>query len=126
MSMLSQKGSPLKKNISVKWLIILQAVVVIYTTAGIFAKLAAAQPFMSLGFVLLYGAEIGVLGVYALLWQQVIKRVDLSIAYANRAIALIWSMLWAFFLFGEEITPKNMIGVVIVVIGTMIVNSDHE
>ena len=35
--------------------------------------------------MLLYGAEIGVLGIYALCWQQVIKRVELSVAYANRA-----------------------------------------
>lgn len=122
MSMMDSKS----RKISVKLLILLQAVVVIYTTSGIFAKLASAQTFMSWPFLLLYGAEIFVLGVYALLWQQIIKRVDLSVAYANRAVALVWSMLWAFMVFGEKITVKNMIGVVIVVVGTMIVNSDHE
>jgi drug/metabolite transporter (DMT)-like permease len=114
------------KKISLKVLFALQAVIVIYTLSGVFAKLASSQPFMSLGFILFYGLEIFILGIYALLWQQIIKRVDLSLAYANRAIAIIWSMLWAFLLFHESITLQNIIGVVIIVIGTMIVNSDHE
>ncbi len=114
------------KKISIAMIIALQVVVMFYTTSGIFAKLASGTGFMSLKFILFYGAEICVLGIYAILWQQIIKRVDLSIAYANRSIALIWSMLWAFLIFGEKITLQNIIGVIIVVVGTMIVNSDNE
>lgn len=125
MKTLTDKNT-IKKKVSVKQLFLLQAVVLIYTTSGIFAKLASGESFLSLGFILFYGAEICVLGIYALLWQQIIKHVDLSVAYANRATAIIWSMLWAFLFFHEEITLKNIIGVFIVVIGTMIVNSDHE
>lgn len=113
------------KKITVKQIVSLQAIVLIYTMSGIFSKLAAGQEFLSVGFIAFYGAEICVLGVYALLWQQIIKRVDLSIAYANRAMALIWSMLWAFLFFKNDITLQNIIGVIIVVIGTMIVNSDN-
>lgn len=113
------------KKITVKQIILLQAIVLIYTMSGIFSKLAAGQEFLSFGFIAFYGAEIFVLGVYALLWQQIIKRVELSIAYANRAMALIWSMLWAFLFFKNNITVQNIIGVIIVVIGTMIVNSDN-
>ena len=113
------------KKITVKQNIILQAIVLIYTMSGIFSKLAAGQKFLSFGFIAFYAAEICVLGVYALLWQQIIKRVELSIAYANRAMALIWSMLWAFLFFQNDITVQNIIGVIIVVIGTMIVNSDN-
>ena len=54
-----------------------------------------------------------------------IKRVDLSFAYANRAVAIAWSMLWAAVIFGETITAQNLIGVGIVLIGTMLVNTDH-
>ena len=119
------KKFSLFKKISIKQIFFLQAIVLIYTTSGIFSKLAAGQDFMSFKFIAFYGAEILVLGIYALLWQQIIKRVDLSIAYANRSIALVWSMLWAFLIFNNQITVKNIIGVIIVVIGTMIVNSDN-
>lgn len=114
------------KKISLKQIVFLQASVLVNTAAGIFSKLASTQEFLSFNFFVFYAAQVFVLGIYALLWQQIIKRVDLSIAYANRAIALIWSILWAFLIFDNQITLKNIIGVIIVVIGTIIVNSENE
>ena len=64
--------------------------------------------------------------MYAILWQQIIKRFDLSVAYANRSIALLWSMIWAIILFHEKLTALNIIGAVIIIIGTMIVNGDRH
>jgi drug/metabolite transporter (DMT)-like permease len=115
-----------KRKVTFKQILLLQAVVMIYTASSIFAKLASGQQFMSLKFILFYGGEICVLGIYALLWQQIIKRVYLSIAYANRAMAIIWSMIWAVVIFKDNITLQNIIGVIIVLIGTMIVNSEHD
>ena len=117
------------QNSSVKLIIkrflILQSVVIIYTFAGVFAKLAAGYELLSFNFLLFYGAEFLILGIYAIIWQQVIKRVELSLAYANRATAIIWSLLWAALFSGEQIRLNNIIGVIIIVIGTIIVNSDN-
>jgi len=113
----------MKKRISFKLLLIMQAAVCLYTLSGIAAKLASGYEFLSMGFILCYGGEIVILGVYAIIWQQIIKRVDISVAYANRAMAIFWSMLWAFFLFQEQISLRNMIGVVLIFIGTWVVNS---
>ena len=112
-----------KSKISLALLLILQAAVCLYTVSGIAAKLASGYEFMSLGFILCYGGEILVLGIYAVIWQQIIKRVDISIAYANRALAIFWSMLWAFLLFKEQITVQNLIGVALIFAGTWVVNS---
>ena len=65
-----------------------------------------------------------ILGVYAILWQQILKKFDLSIAYANKAIGIVWSMVWAVVLFDDTITWKNICGVILVVVGTIILNSD--
>ncbi len=118
-------GRP-KKRLPIKALLLLQVVIVIYTFAGVMSKLASEYEFMSLGFILFYGAEIFILGVYAILWQQIIKRLDLSLAYSNRSIAIIWSMIWASLFFKEQISVQNIIGVVIIVIGTVIINSGGE
>ena len=67
-----------------------------------------------------------ILGVYAIIWQQLLKKFDVSIAYANKAMGLLWSIVWAILIFNETITIKNVIGVVIVIIGTIIVNSEDE
>lgn len=112
------------KKITVRDLIALQAVVVVYTFAGIIGKFAAGQE--TTRFLLLYGLEIAVLGVYALLWQQMIRKFELSVAYANRAVALAWSLLWAVLIFGEELTAKKIAGVLLVIAGTAVINSGRE
>jgi drug/metabolite transporter (DMT)-like permease len=70
--------------------------------------------------------EFVLLGVYALLWQQMIKRFELSVAYANRSMAVVWSMVWAVVFFHDTITLRNVIGVLLVVAGTVIINTDKE
>lgn len=70
------------------------------------------------------GLEFVILVIYAVLWQQMIKRFDLSVAYANRSMAILWSMIWAVIFFHDEITLRNVLGVLIVLVGTVIVNLD--
>lgn len=113
-----------KKKITLKDVLLLQGIVIIYTLSGVAAKGASGSSFLSLSFIGFYGLEICILGVYAILWQQIIKKFDLSVAYANRSIALLWSMVWAVLFFKENITIQNIIGVLIVIVGTIIVNSD--
>lgn len=114
-----------KKKNKLTGLVLLQVIVIIYTLSGVAAKFASGYEFMSFKFIMCYGIEILILGVYAILWQQIIKGIDLSIAYANRSIALLWSMVWAAVLFNETVTWKNIAGVLLVIAGTIIVNKDE-
>ena len=115
-----------KKRFEWKNLLFLQGIIIIYTLSGVAGKYASGYKFLSFGFILIYGVEILILGVYAILWQQIIKRFDLSVAYANRSLALLWSMLWAVILFGEKVTVQNLIGAAVVIAGTMIVNGESN
>lgn len=115
----------MKKKISVKQIILIQMAVVLYTFSGIAGKFAASYDLMSLPFFLCIGLELMMLGCYAIVWQQIIKRFPLSLAYVNRATAIFWSLLWAFLIFGERITWKNIVGIVIIFAGIMVVNSDE-
>ena len=72
------------------------------------------------------GMEVVCLGIYAIFWQQIIKRFDLSIAYANRATAIFWSTLWAMLLFGDKITLANTLGIIVIFTGIMLVNQDAK
>ncbi|MDD6203070.1 MAG: EamA family transporter [Lachnospiraceae bacterium] len=116
----------MKRKIWVKNIILLQAVIVIYTFNSVVAKLASGKEMFSLPFFTFYALEIMILGIYALLWQQMIKRFDLSVAYANRAMALLWSTLWAVLLFHETFGIRQIIGILLVVAGTMVVNSEGK
>ena len=115
-----------KKKTKLKDICILQIVIAIYTLSTVCAKFASGQEFMSFQFILYYGIEMMILGVYAIIWQQLLKKFDVSIAYANKAMGLLWSIVWAILIFNDTITIKNVIGVIIVIIGTIIVNSEDE
>lgn len=112
----------MKKKITLKDILLLQAVIAVYTVSTVMAKLASGQPPLSIKFLAFYGAELFILAVYALLWQQMIKKFELSIAYTNRAMALLWSFVWAVIIFHDKITLKNIIGVALVITGTIIIN----
>ncbi len=112
----------MKKRITIRDIIVLQAVVMVFSITSVVAKFASAQDFLSPGFILFYGLEILVLGIYAILWQQVIKRFDISIAYANKAMVLLWGLLWSVLIFSEKVTAKKLLGVLIVIAGVVILN----
>ena len=115
-----------KRKTKLKDIFILQLVIAIYTLSTVCAKFASGQEFMSFQFILYYGIEMMILGVYAIIWQQLLKKFDVSIAYANKAMGLLWSIVWAILIFNDTITIKNVIGVLIVIIGTIIVNNEDE
>jgi len=57
------------------------------------------------------------MGAYAIGWQQILKRVELSTAYMFKGTSLIFIMLLAWMLFGEQITLNNIIGVCVIITG---------
>lgn len=110
----------------VKYYIILHIVFAVYSFMGIASKLASGQPFLSSKFIMYYGIVISTLFVYALVWQQLLKKLPLVTAYANKAVTVIWGIVWGFIFFGEKITVFKVLGAVIIVIGVyFVVTSDN-
>lgn len=110
----------------IKNVALLQGVIVIYTISSVMSKEASASE-GSLGrFLFFFGMEFVMLGVYAVLWQQMIKRFELSVAYANRSMAVVWSMVWAVVFFHDTITVQNIAGVLLVTAGTLVINTEAE
>lgn len=104
-------------NSTVKKYLLLHTILILYSTGGIFSKLAAGEKFLSLQFLILYGLQIVILIVYAFGWQQVLKRMPLSTAYANKAVTIVWGGLWGVLLFSEKMTAGKVIGCLIVLGG---------
>ena len=121
-----ERETEMNRGITIKNILILQAVVIVYTLSSVVAKFATGKELFSFSFFLFYGLEIMILGIYAILWQQMIKRFDLSVAYANRAMAIVWSAVWAIVLFKDVLAIKQVVGIAFVVLGTVIVNSDQN
>lgn len=101
-------------------LIILHIMLMFYSLSGVCSKLAAQETFLSPRFCLLYGCIILLLGGYAVGWQQIIKRLPLTTAFANKAVSIIWGLVWGYFFFDEKITLGNIIGAMLVTAGVIL------
>ena len=97
--------------------ILLHLFLMLYSTGGIISKLAAGHPFLSLHFILLYGVEILILAFYAIGWQQFIKRMPLSAAYANKAVTVVWGCIWGVLIFHEHLSLGKIMGGLLVLCG---------
>ncbi len=106
----------------IKAILFLQGAVFIYSLTTVISKLVSNYSFPSKEFILLYLLDFAVLGVYAIIWQQLLKRFELSIAYANKAMMLLWSLLWSTVLFHEGVTWGKLLGVLMVIAGTIVLN----
>lgn len=101
----------------IKHVAILIAINLLYACVGICTKMAALQPTGSWPYLLWFGGAVAIIGIYALLWQQVLRRIELSTAYMFKGATLIFTMLFAALLFGEAITVPNIVGSIIIIIG---------
>lgn len=115
------------KNGNVKTLLLLHLLLAGFSLSGVFTKLASGTEFLSRSFILYYGIVIFILGVYAIAWQQVIKRMPLTSAYANRAVTVVWGIVWGLLFFGESINAGKIAGAIVVIAGVLLyVKADAE
>ena len=99
--------------------------ILLFSLTSVFSKLASVQYNRhGLGSPWLYVCGLLMIancGIYALAWQQVIKKFSLSTAYANKSTYLLWSQIWAVIIFHENLSVQNIVGVLIVLIGVWMV-----
>ncbi len=109
-----------------RYLIILHIILALFSVSGIFSKRAAAEDMLSLNWMINYGVVLFVLFVYAIAWQQIIKKMPIVTAYANKAVMVIWGIVWGYVFFNEAITVPKIIGAVIIIAGVYLVVTGDE
>lgn len=116
------------ENIRKNWksYLLLQLLLLVYSFSSVCSKYASQQEFLSVKFILYYGTVIALLGVYAIFWQQILKRLPLVTAYANKAVTVIWGLIWGMLFFDEKITVFKVIGCLIIIVGVYFVVSEQE
>ena len=103
-----------------KTIFALHMMLMIYSMSGICSKKAAGVPFLSIQFCFYYGVIILLLAFYAVGWQQIIKRLPLTAAFANKAVTVVWGIIWGAVFFHESITVGKVIGAALVIVGVVI------
>ena len=74
----------------------------VYSLTGVFTKFASRQVFLSWRYFLLLGGAICVMGVYAVFWQQIIRRMPVSDAFMWKGTTIVWTMVLV-----KELLPRK-------------------
>lgn len=110
----------------IKQYIALHLCILLFSMTEVFGKFAAItynkEGIKSVMLYVFLFLMLSVCVFYAFCWQKVIKHFDLHIAYANRSMYLVWSQIWAVWIFSEVLEPKNYIGLLVVMTGVIIVS----
>ena len=111
-----------------KNILLLHINILLFSFTGIFSKCAANSVNQNgiFDFHTLFFAAMMIIncGIYAIFWQQTLKKFDVNVAYAHKSVYNIWSLLWAVLIFSEKITIGNIIGTVLIVIGVVVMQGE--
>ena len=105
-------------------IISLHVILAIYSISGILSKMASRTHFLDLDFCLYYCGILLLLGFYAIVWQQIIKEIPLTVAFANKAITVVWGIIWGIMFFDENIMPGQIIGALLIMVGIILYSMD--
>lgn len=105
----------MKKDL--KPFILLQVALFVMSLGGVCSKMAGRKELFSPLFFIFYGALLLILFVYAIVWQQVLKKVSLTVAYASKGVGILYGILWGVLIFDEEIRWNMILGAILVLIG---------
>lgn len=115
-----------KNSIKFPVFVVLHLSLFFSSLSGVASKMAARSSFFSGKFFLYYGLVLFIMFAYALIWQQVLKRIPLTLAYANKPVSLVWGMVWGALFFKEEIRPPMILGALIIFAGICLVVTSDE
>lgn len=110
----------------IKNLILLQLAFFIYSLSSLFSKMAAQNYNEIEKLIFFYILSLVILGIYALIWQQILKKVPLSIAFSNKGVIVIWGMIWSAIVFHEKISIHMILGVIIIIVGLVIMMTGEK
>ena len=123
---------------AIKTTLLLQPIVVLYAFASVLSKMASghlpaytgevfawiAGCVTNLPFVFCVAGMFVCLGVYAIIWQIVIRDAKIGLVYANKSSELFWMLLSAAFIFGERVSVLNAVGILMIFAGVVITNTE--
>lgn len=103
----------------------LQIMNIVYSLSSVLIKCASLSwelnGFFSLKTISILFMAVAILGIYAALWQMILSKVDLSVAYMCKGMIVFWGVFWAALFFHEIISIFNILGTILICTGTFLV-----
>ena len=108
------------QKITISTFALLLIAFLVYSTTGVFSKMASKKAFMSISYMSLLAFVVISMGVYAVLWQIILKKVALNQAFLFKSMTVLFSLLFASIIFNEDITKSNIIGSSFIIAGIVV------
>ena len=88
--------------------------------SGVCSKMASryTDHIFSFSFIFWFGLVFVIMFAYAIIWQQILKRMPLTVAYANKPVTLIWGIIWG--------ALNMLIGAAVIFAGIYLVTGETE
>ena len=116
----------MKKKTNIQNMILLEIAFFIYALSSLCSKTASSNG-QSIWYTLFfYGCSLVMLGIYAIIWQQVLKKMELTKAFSNKGITIVWGILFGSIFFHEAITFGKIIGCMFVIAGILFMMREKE
>ena len=106
--------------------ILLQISFFIYALSSFFSKMATYNNVEIKNVIICYMLSVFCLGINAIIWEQILKKMNLSIAYSNKGVTIIWGLIFGIIFFNEEISFGKITGIFIVILGIFILMRKDE
>lgn len=104
---------------NIKSFVLLQLLLFVYSLGTVASKIASLSERFSLMFFIHFGIQLFILVVFAIGWQQILKKMSLTAAFASKAITIVWGIVFGYVFFKEEISVLNIIAAIIVIVGIL-------
>lgn len=106
--------------------LLLHLLFVIYALNTLLGRMAAPYGWADWRKYAFLAGVLFLLGVYAVGWQIILKRFNLGVAYANRAVVVLWGVLLACLFLGEKFSWTLALGAALVVSGIILVSTAED
>ncbi|MCD8007605.1 MAG: EamA family transporter, partial [Clostridiales bacterium] len=89
-------------------------------------QLGRKYPVLAPMFLFWFCAAVVILAGYAVAWQLILERLPLTTAYLRKGISYMLIFVWAVVIFHEAITVKQVVGILVIIIGMVVSMSDEQ
>lgn len=110
----------MKQTLGLGNIVWLLGVNLLYALVSLLAAMVARLPMFSLMFLLGVGGVFLLFGLYAIVWQQLLKRLPLSLAYMFKGTSLLFVLLLSALFLGDAITWENLVGAALIIVGIVL------
>ena len=108
------------------YLFLLHLAILVYSFSAVFMKYAALADFLSFRFFIFYALVLVCLAIYAIFWQQILKHFKLSFAHINRAVGMLWTVVFGVLFFKESVSITGIIGLILIITGIIVTVTANE